>query len=142
MLEEISTQLDRDHHEGSDQPGGVVGEESLLARQVAEFREERERWELHREQELERLRREGSLLAETWKRLESEERCLLAERELLNQRVVSRPGSNCAPTAPASSAQGTVGERSHSGGYDQDQMAWLQFQQLRREFQKYDRRPT
>ena len=135
--EEISTPPESDGHDGSGQPGAGRKEESLLARQVAEFRQERERWELHRQQEVERLRGEGDLLAEAWQRLEAEERCLLAERELLRRGSADR-SHNALPTAP----QASTGEKPQTGGYEQDHLAWLEFQQLRREIQKYNRPAT
>ena len=133
---ECSTPPD-DRHDGSDSLGDGAKEESMLARQVTEFRQQRERWELHRQEELERLRREGDLLAEAWQRLEAEERCLLAERELLR-----RGSTSGSPNPPPTVSQASTEEKPQTCGHDQDHTAWMQFQQLRREFQRYGRRAT
>ena len=119
--------------------------DSTLARQVEEFRQEREDWELHRQQELERLRSEGQLLAEAWQRLEAEERNLLAERELLRRGAVNGPQSPLTPNAGPSitrDAATPAGATSQPAGDVHDHTAWLQFQQLRREIQRYGRRAT
>ena len=135
MADELSTTPDNLH---DDSVSGDAGrEEAALARQVAEFRQARERWELQRQQEVQRLRREGDLLAEAWQRLEAEERRLLAERELLRRSSVDRSPSQPPTVSPASN-----GERPQHAAYDQDHTAWLQFQQLRREFQRHGRRAT
>ena len=120
-------------------------EESALTRQVEEYRQERESWELHRQQEVERLRREGNLLAEAWQRLEAEERRLMAERELLHRGAINEPQSKCSPNSgPSISlvAASSAGETPQTSSDNQDHIAWLQFQQLRREIQKYGRRGT
>jgi len=125
-------------------PSAAAGD-STLARQVEEFRQEREDWELHRQQELERLRSEGQLLAEAWQRLEAEERNLLAERELLRRGAGNGPQSPLSPNAGPSLTRGVASparETSHAAGDVHDHTAWLQFQQLRREIQRYGRRGT
>ncbi|MDP6556438.1 MAG: hypothetical protein QGG71_17340 [Pirellulaceae bacterium] len=134
--EKVLTPPGSDGLDGGGQLEAGGREESILARQVAEFRQERERWELHRQQEVERLREEGDLLAEAWQRLEAEERCLLAERELLR-----RGAANRLPNSMPAVSQAT-GEKPQTGGHDQDHLDWQQFQRLRREFQRNNRPAT
>jgi hypothetical protein len=140
--ERSSTPPGSDRHDGVDQLQAGVTDESVLAARMAEFQQEREQWELHRQTEVERLRREGDLLAEAWQRLEAEERRLLAERELLRRGAINRSSSERSPNSPPTHSQAQTGETSQPGDYNQDPMAWLQFKQLRREFQKYRRRAT
>ena len=137
VAEEASTLPERQCDDGNSRPADGDRQESILARQVAEFALERESWELHRQQEVERLRREGDLLAEAWQRLEKEERSLLAERELLSRGVDNRSPNALPPVSQASTS-----EKPQADDYEQDHLAWMQFQQLRRECQRHNRPTT
>jgi len=144
LHEFMLTQIDR--LECDSRHGVGAREESVLARQVEEFRQERESWELHRHQEVEQLRSEGMLLTEAWQRLEAEERRLLAERELLRRSAINSQESTLScnaalPTSRGGAAYSAGGKRQTTTN-DQEHIAWLQFQQLRREIQKYGRRAT
>ena len=139
LHEFLLSQIDR--LECGDRPGVSANEESLLASRMDEFRQERENWEIHRQREVEDLRSEGNLLTEAWQRLEAEERRLLAERESLRRNVTksqqSMLSSNAELSTPGREAAYSTGVPPETGTNDQEHLAWLQFQQLRREIQKY-----
>lgn len=132
-----STPTDAAGCRSADQRADDVSRELTLTRHVEEFREERKSWELDRQREIQRLRREGGLLAEAWQRLEAAERSLLAERELLRRGASHQPNNPPPSGSPASPEEATP-----AAGGEQDHLAWLQFQQLRREFQRYGQRAT
>jgi hypothetical protein len=125
-------------------PDVVANQASALERQLEEFRQHRENWELERQQNVERLRREGDLLAEAWQRLESEERKLLAERELLRRTATNNmqptlPGNTATLPSPRTAMPATATTTSEQ---DQNHISWVQFQQLRREIQNFGSRST
>ena len=136
-------EIDRWEYPDEQESGARV--EDHLASQLEGFRQERADWEFQRQRELERLRREGTVLAEAWRRLEAEQRSLLAERELLRQGVArgsqSAFSSSAGPfiSQPVESATQDVAACSANG---QDHTASLQFQQLRRAMQSHDRTGT
>lgn len=135
-------------------PGGLVAESDRsrnrlpdssddLAHQWEDFRQERESWEMERQQEVDRLRREGRLLTDAWQRLEAEGRNLLAEREFLRSRTTRQaPGPRQAADRPDSIRTLAALQQSRSGGGQnaEDHSAWQHFQQLRREMQRHAQR--
>lgn len=116
-----------------------------LARQPDGFQQECADWESHRQRELERLRHESALLAEAWRRLESEQRSLLAERELFrqglgcgSQSALSHRGGPSVSHPLESATQGGTASSTN----EPDHTDWLQFQQLRREMHRHNRTGT
>ncbi len=103
-------------------------------------------WEEERSAERSRIQEEGQLLMCAWKRIEDEERRLLAMREsLATQHAMplettrpdrlARPAGSTPPVAPTLKDQRSVEEHD-----DVEEMALSQFQALRREIQRHSRR--
>ena len=145
----LCQQLDRCEMILDQHPQG--GDEALVRLQQ-ELMEQRGQWEAEREREFERLRKEANWLADAWERLEAEERRIAAQRETLQAygRTQDRPPG---PGPREQHENEHEQDREYESEYESltpvaktrspvqttggTELAWVQFQQLRREIQQH-----
>jgi hypothetical protein len=130
----LCAQLDRCESLLAETPGDQTEAVALIQREILE---QREQWQAERQEEFERLRKEANWLADAWKRLEAEERRIAAQRETLQACGKSAQHRLAAPAYRA--AAEIASTRSPVQACGGSELAWVQFQQLRREIQQHAR---
>lgn len=117
--------------------------DTAIDARIAEFEEERRRWNLQRQQEMQQMQETAQQLTAAWARLENEQRRLLQAQETLQSPAAGQsPGASAkantlragTPTAGPVHAQPSGESPSGGeGGAVSRELAVRQFQQLRRQ---------
>ena len=108
-----------------------------LEKLVREFEQQREEWELHRQQKQSRLRQEGTALNDAWSRLEDEQRQLFAERERIRNKGPKATPRPRAAEAKTDHLEDYAAAPSSQSRTQTDTTNWWQLEQLRLEIQKH-----